>query len=294
VLTPGDRGPDGDYTEYTEADVFEAWADVARAYRLDPGWAAIAGFSMGGGGTYKLIERWPDLFARGMGLGAAPKAGGEQGQWLAALRNVPIMTWVGALDEGTPATDSEQSIGALGAAGLRFVYDVFPGADHVTNYTNDEFAPVAEFLGEHRVELDPAHVSYVVNGPANFPDAGVVADHASWLSDLRTRDTPTATVDARSEGFGVRDPTPLGTTTSTGTLEGGRHGPMPYRRSRQDWSAAPAAPKADVLVLDATNLASATVDMRRARLSCGARLDVRTDGPLALRLGGCGVTKRYR
>ena len=40
VLTPGARGPDGDYTAYTEADAFEAWADVARRYRdrvLAPG-----------------------------------------------------------------------------------------------------------------------------------------------------------------------------------------------------------------------------------------------------------------
>ena len=48
-----------------EADVFEAWADLARHYRLDPGATAISGYSMGGGGTFKLAQRWPDLFARG-------------------------------------------------------------------------------------------------------------------------------------------------------------------------------------------------------------------------------------
>ena len=297
VLTPGSRGPDGDYTDYTEADTFEAWADVARRYRLDPDWAAVSGYSMGGGGTFKLIQRWPDLFARGVGAAAAPKDGGEQGQWFAAMRNVPTMTWVSAGDEGTDVTTSEKTIAALGAAGLRFVYDVFLNGDHITLFTNDQFAPVAAFLGEHRVDRDPPHVSYVVNSKEAFPDAGVVADHAYWLSDLRVRDAtadPTATIDARSEGFGRGDPAPLGTETSAGVLEGGRKGPMPYTRSSQDWGPAPLAAKRDVLVLTAKNLASATVDMRRARLSCGARLDVTTDGPLTLRLGGCGITRTIR
>ena len=296
VLTPGARGPDGDYTAYTEADAFEAWADVARRYRLDSELTAISGYSMGGGGTYKLIQRWPDLFARGAGLAAGPKDGGDQGQWFAAMRNVPIMTWVGAADEGTDAVTSERTIAALGAAGLRFVYDVLLTADHLTVYTNDEFGPVAEFLGRHRVDRDPPHVSYVVNSKEAFPDAGVVADHAYWLSDLRVRDAaadPVGKVDARSAGFGRGDREPLGVETSAGTVEGGRKGPMPYRRASQDWGSAPLTARRDVLVLSAENLASATIDMRRARLSCDARIDVTTDGPITLRLAGCGVTRTF-
>ena len=107
---------------------------------------------------------------------------------------------------------------------MRFVYDLFLTADHVTLFTNDEFAPVAQFLGDHRVERDPPHISYVVDGRSDFPAAGVVADHAYWLSGLRVRDratSPAATVDARSEGFGVADPAPSGTQASTGTVEGG-------------------------------------------------------------------------
>ena len=296
VLTPGARGLDGDYTDYTEADVFEAWADLARHYRIDPDWTAVGGFSMGGGGAYKLSERWPDLFARAWGMGASTKDDGNQAQWLAALRNIPVMTWVGAEDEGTTPADSESSISGLGAAGLRFVYDLFATADHGTLFVNDEFAPVADFLGTHRVDRDPPHVSYVVDRRSDFPAAGVVADHAYWLSDLRVRDpqsSPVANADARSEGFGAGDPTPLGTQSSAGVLDGGRKGPMAYQRSEQDWGPAPPAPRADVLVFDATNLASATVDLRRARLSCGARLEVKTDGPLALTLAGCDQTRTF-
>src|SRR5947209_796476 len=53
VLTPGGRGPDGFYAGIAEADTFEAWADVARHYPLDPGWTTVSGYSMGGFGTYR-------------------------------------------------------------------------------------------------------------------------------------------------------------------------------------------------------------------------------------------------
>jgi hypothetical protein len=46
-------------------------------------------------------------------------------------------------------------------------------------------------------------------------------------------------------------------------------------------------------VLSATNLASATLDMHRARLSCHAALEVHTDGPLDIELAGCGRVEHF-
>jgi len=43
---------------------------------------------------------------------------------------------------------------------------------------------------------------------------------------------------------------------------------MPFVRREQTWGDAPAAPAADRLVVKATNVATAVVDARRARLSC--------------------------
>jgi len=64
VLTPSGRGPDGWYYDHAGADTFEAWADVAAHYRLNPSFTDIAGYSMGGYGTYKFTTQFPDLFAR--------------------------------------------------------------------------------------------------------------------------------------------------------------------------------------------------------------------------------------
>ena len=64
VFTPSGRGPDGWYYDHAGADTFEVWADVAAHYRLNPSFTDIAGYSMGGYGTYKFTTQFPDLFAR--------------------------------------------------------------------------------------------------------------------------------------------------------------------------------------------------------------------------------------
>jgi hypothetical protein len=291
VATPLARGPDGAYADMAEADVFEVWADVARHYELDPDWVSTGGYSMGAAGGSDLPARWPDLFARAVTAAAVP-----EGDLVPALRNIPLMTLIGAADEGTDLSRQEAAAARLGALGLRFVLDQFPTADHLTLATNDEWRPVAAFMGDHRVDRDPAQVTYVVKPSRDSARADVVADHAYWLSDLQIRDStasPIGEIDARSEAFGFAGPIPLGTHESIGTLDGGSHGPMPYRRREQTWAPVEQQPGRDELVIDATNIAHVTIDTRRARLSCSPVLRVTTDGPLSITLGGCAKTLEF-
>src|SRR5205823_1285645 len=100
VITPESRGPDGFYDSYAGADVFEVWADVARRYRLDPDWSVITGYSMGGLGTFKLAEQFPDLFAK-----AQPTVGfSGDDNLVASLRNIPFLMWNSLVDELVPPT----------------------------------------------------------------------------------------------------------------------------------------------------------------------------------------------
>jgi hypothetical protein len=248
---------------------------------------------MGGGGTYKLLERWPDLFARGFGAAAAPMDDGTQGQSMASLRNDPILTWISSGDEGTTIDQQEQSISSLESHGLRFTFDQFPGGDHLTLATNDEYGPAAAFLGTATTELDPAHVTYVVDPANDFTDTGVVADHAYWLSGLTVRSDGTGAlgqIDAYSEAFGTADPVPNPPSTSAGLLTGGYHGPMPYVQTAQSWSEPVATAPADRLDLTATNIATATIDAARARLDCHATLELDTDGPITVSIPACDRT----
>jgi hypothetical protein len=126
----------------------------------------------------------------------------------------------------------------------------------------------------------------------NFPKVGTVADHAYWLSGMKLRDAsgdaPLGTIDVRSRGFGVGDPTPGSTQHSAGTLGPGTLGQLPFKRQSKAWGKTPSAPKLNELDITATNVRTVTINAARARVSCKAKLVVKSDGPLSVHLTGCG------
>jgi pimeloyl-ACP methyl ester carboxylesterase len=284
VITPNGRGPDGGYAGIAEADTFEVWNAVAHLYRLDPSWTDVSGYSMGGFGTYRLAERWPDLFARAFSVvGEASPASG-----LPSLRNVPTLAWNATADELVPITDTVQNTAEMTKDGLRYVEDVFTLSDHLTLATNDQYGPGVDFLGTHRVDPDPAHVTYVVDPSGDSTLGKVVANHAYWLSGLTVRkDATIGTIDVRSEGFGVGDPTPSGEKLGAGALTGGTKVAIPYVQFSQSWGTPPKTAERDVLDVTATNVSRVVIDVRRAHVDCNANVHVTSDGPLKVILAGC-------
>lgn len=310
VITPEARGPDGWYYDHAAADVFEVWADVAAHYPLDPDRTAIAGYSMGGYGTYKLATRYPDLFARAQptvgppGLGVwnppQPPTGGESTntyRQIDSLRHVPTMMWVAAADQLVPITGTQQQARRFDELGYRYTLDVFSPAEHHTLALNDQYGPAAEFLGADEVERNPAHITYVVNPAMDFAGVGVVADHAYWLSDLRLREgsgaAPLGKIDVHSKGFGVADPRPGSTELTSGTLTGGTLPALAYTRQARRWGPAPERTAENSLTITAENIEHVTIHPQRAHVDCDAELRVTTDGPLAVTLRGCGRTESF-
>jgi hypothetical protein len=114
---------------------------------------------------------------------------------------------------------------------------------------------------------------------------------------LRLRDAsgepPVGTVDARSEAFGRGEPAATPSTPASGALPAGNLGVLAYAGRAKSWSPAPRRPRTDRLVITATNVASVTVDMRRARLTCAAAVDVHSDGPIDVVLAGCARMIRW-
>jgi hypothetical protein len=306
VITPEGRGPDGWYYDRAGADTFEVWSDVARHFRLDPLRSVIAGYSMGGYATWKFATQYPDLFAAAqptvgptvlgtLYTGASPPAAGEStntAHAVASLRNVPFRIWVASADELVPITGTLPIVQAMDALGYRYEYDAFAPAEHLTLAIDDEFSPAADWLGDRRVDLDPPHVTYAYNPTMDFPAAGTAGGHAYWLSGVRLRDTkgdpPVGVVDVRSHGFGVGDPPASATAPTAGALPPGNLGVLAYAGQAKTWGAPPREPVADRLDVTATNVRSVTIDPRRARVDCGAKLDVHSDGPLKVVLAGCG------
>ena len=295
VITPESRGPDGFYDSYAGADVFEVWADVARRYRLDPEWSAITGYSMGGLGTFKLAEQFPDLFAK-----AQPTVGfSGDNNLVPSLRNIPFLMWNSLIDELVPPTDYLPTAAKFDGLGYRYELDVFTPGDHLTLAINDQFAPAAAFLDLAKVNRNPTHVTYVVDPTLDYPGLGFVADHAYWLSGIELRSsTPPVTgghaegsIDALSYGFGVGDPTPSATQFGAGTLTGGNlPTPLAYTRQYRTWGPVPALPRLKRIDLTARNVAAVTINVQRASVGCNVDLHVDTDGPMTIELAGCRRT----
>jgi hypothetical protein len=305
VITPSGRGPDGWYYDHAGADTFEVWADVAARYHLDPSFTDIAGYSMGGYGTYKFASQFPDLFAKAQptvgppGLGvwvppAEPQPGGARSltqRMLGSVRNVPLLIWNETTDELVPIIGVLEQVGALDALGYRYEFDQFQAGDHLTLALNDEYAPAAAFLGTDAVQPNPAHVTYVYNPTMDFPADGTAAGHAYWVYGVTLAEAggaaPLGSVDVRSHGFGVGDPTPSATGHGAGVLSGGQIPAIPYTSQFRTWEAGSPQPAQDALDITARNVSRVSVDAARARVDCSATLSVSTDVPIRVTLADC-------
>jgi hypothetical protein len=282
VITPLAHGPDGFYDSYAAADVFEVWADVAARYKLDPAWTVITGYSMGGIGTFKLGEQFPDLFAR-----AQPTVGdSEDNNMVASLRNIPVLMWNAAADELVPETSYLPTADALDELGYRYELDIFSG-EHLTLAIHDQYAPAAEFLGTAKVDRNPAHVTYVADPSLDHADLGFVADHAYWISGVRPRSSGQGTADAFSHGFGTGDPTASPTQFGAGTLPDGNLGTLAFTRRYKTWGPVPPSAPANRIDLTVTNVSSLTINPKRAKVGCNVDLHITSDGPLTVSLTGC-------
>ncbi len=287
VLSPLGRGHDGWYVDSSEDDVFESWADAARHVRLDPSRVAISGYSMGGYATYRLGGLYPDLFGKAfsvvgppgkkMWVPPMPPSDGIQtlsNLWLENTRNVPYLNFAQVTDELVPVVGPvAQNVGnpALGIKGFdqlgyRFRFLLFEGGEHYTLAALGYHFPVAQdFLGDARVDRDPAHVTFAYVPASDNAGFGLVHDHAYWVSDVRVADRSAGpgakgVLDVRSHGFGTGDP--ASTAERTAGVQG-----LPYVENGRTWGPVPREPienRADVTL---TNLSTGTLQLDRARLS---------------------------
>ena len=283
VITPLARGPDGGYDNLAAADMFEVWADVARRYKLDPEWTVITGYSMGGFGTFKLAEQFPDLFAR-----AQPTVGeSEDTNMIASLRNIPVLMWNALADELVPPTSYLPTSDELDRLGYRYELDIFSG-EHLTLAIHDQYAPAAEFLGTAKVDRNPAHVTYVVDPSLDHADLSFVADHAYWLSNARTRGTGPG--QGRRVLARLRHRRPDRLRHAVRRRHARRAATSARSRSRASTRRGARrcrSPKANRIDLTATNVSEVTINPKRAGVSCNVDLRVTSDGPLTVRLAGC-------
>lgn len=204
VLMFEGRGPDGWWREEGEFDLFEAWADAASRYEIDFDRVTIAGYSMGGYGTFRLASLYPDLF--GAGFPVVPPSdedvfgGPTRGEVSSDeetentqrvtdnVRHVPLLVWAGTNDELVPYAGVRNHRRQLADHGYRHRLDTFAGLDHFALFFLDEWGPAQTFLEDREVERRPGHVTYrTIDGwdSDGFPFS---YDGAYWVQDIETAD----------------------------------------------------------------------------------------------------------
>jgi hypothetical protein len=177
----------------------------------------------------------------------------------------------------------------MDAMGYRYEFFSFLGQGHAW-LNGNEFQPMVDWMGTRHVVVDPPHVTYVLNGMANEPAFGLNADHAYWVSGLKLRNAtvspPIGVIDVFSHGFGLGDAPATPTHYESGEMQGSAS-LEPYQMQSRDWEPAPSIPVRDQLDIVATNISEVTINPERARVSCHAKLNVQSDGPITVRLESC-------
>lgn len=316
VIAVDGRGNDNWFYGQSGASVFEAIADAGRHYKLDPTRRVMSGFSSGGYGANKLALQFPEVFSRAFvcdGLDRAPSFPGlngvgdtlpvdtitqhEPGSKLTPLlpsrRNQPVMEWAGANDDFIPYLITRERADAYARSDFydyEFISWAGVAGEHMEMCNSGLWDVLTDWLGDGSGVSAPAHVTYVRNPLMDDARFGLVGDRAYWLSGIaiRSTDGSLGTIDVFSKGFGVSDTTAQAKQTTVGATEGTTSPVNPYLREYRHLPTPPAAPKANELVIDAKNIGAVTIDPQQAKVDCGAKLRVVSDGPVKVTLAGCG------
>jgi hypothetical protein len=297
VLTPEGRGRCLWYWGESGADVFEAWADAGRHFKLDPTYNAISGWSMGGYGTYKLAAEFPDLFAAALpdvGCVSAetgwpgeptPSISGEDAEILnlvGSFRNIPFLMPNASRDVTCVKSSQLQVFHVFQELGYRYDWREYGGPHGPYYPTADESA---QFLGRQQVDPNPPHVTWTYDAGMQEPAFGLNADHVYWLSGVSTRSGDLGTADAFSHGFGLAD-----SVVNPEQMTSGTSGRFVYTGSVRTWQQPQPVAAGNVLDLTLRNIATVTIDPARAKLGCDATVNVTSDGPATITLAGCNRT----
>jgi len=98
---------------------------VCKDYPVDSHRLYITGLSMGGYGTWDIIQRFPGKFAAAM-----PVCGGGDVAGAPLFKDLPIWVFHGDKDGAVPVSRSRDMVAALKACGSKVKYTEYPGVGH--------------------------------------------------------------------------------------------------------------------------------------------------------------------
>lgn len=119
------RSRHGGYFALSEVDILEVLDYVGANWKVDPDRIHVEGQSMGGGGTFKMASRYPDLFSS-----ASPQCAYGIDQPVENAINVPFLSLHSKDDYTVPVSCSRIPLNQLDKIGGRVLIDETDGLGH--------------------------------------------------------------------------------------------------------------------------------------------------------------------
>ncbi|MBT6147194.1 MAG: hypothetical protein HOH74_17290, partial [Gemmatimonadetes bacterium] len=169
-----------------ELDAREVLLDVSTHYNIDPDRVYLSGGSIGGGAVWRMLGRYPDLFAA-----ARIDYGwtwGTSRLFLENASNVPISIYHAADDVWVPVEESRAAVRFLADLGSPVLYNETSGGGH-SQRQKDPAWSTDDWLLAQRREPYPTQVHYATTTP--------LRGRSYWL-DIREFSDPNKLVRVRA------------------------------------------------------------------------------------------------
>ena len=114
-------------SELSEKDVMNVFGLVRKEFNIDENRIYLWGHSMGGGGTYHLAAKYPDIWAALAVAAPGPAAKLEQ---LERFKNTPILVLQGDADRTVLPAGTRNTVAQMKQLGMECVYVEVKGGDH--------------------------------------------------------------------------------------------------------------------------------------------------------------------
>lgn len=309
VVSPLGRGPSGFYSDLSERDALDVFADAKAHYAIDDTRQFIGGYSMGGYGTLRLAALYPHWWAGAMnwvgfvgniltapvvedalypvGNGSLPLlsntdagAVGNVYDLVQNLRHVPSVNVYSGGDELVQINTGLALQDRFRTAEVEQAFYVHPAAEHLTYAFVDDWKREAAFAAGRTLIQAPARVQYRTSDYTAYPEYGIRHDRAYWLADIRPAGEGYADLDVTSFGCGAADAVVGAASTTAG------QGPVPLVWTLQSKTTSPGAAVAgqNRLAARLVNVASLTVELEGSCLShAPIAYEVTSSTPVVLR-----------
>lgn len=139
-----DPGPEN-LGELSEQDVLNVLAIVRDEFDVDDDRIYLIGQSMGGGGTWHLATKYPDIWAAAAPMAPAIYSSPDA---LEAARDIPFMVVMGDADELVDVEVTRRWVAKMEELGMDYEYIEVPGGSH-SSAGRENIDRVFEFLARH-------------------------------------------------------------------------------------------------------------------------------------------------